>query len=250
MRSPISTPRRSFPIPILCRTYASMRWVGRCCSPTRAKRWTRADWAGCWTIQTADAGPIATPPQQSLVLIDEIDKAPRDFPNDILNEVEHLSFHIPELGRRDRAIAVAADPALRPILILTSNSEKGLPDAFLRRCIYYDIPFPTDPRRLWRIVEAHLSAVLGQRRAQFNEALDLFSALRAVDTGLKKPPGTAELLDWLRVLDRELAPEQGLAAQAESVLRSLPALIKNQEDRQAAVELLRRRLGLASSPLA
>src|SRR5205085_1382510 len=76
--------------------------------------------------------------RRSVVLIDEIDKAPRDFPNDILNEVEGMYFRIPELGDA----LIKADETMRPVLILTSNSEKNLPDAFLRRCIYYYLPFP------------------------------------------------------------------------------------------------------------
>jgi MoxR-like ATPase len=197
----------------------------------------------------SDAADAAAP-CQSVVLIDEIDKAPRDFPNDILNEVEHLCFRIPELGRQDKALAVAPEPSLRPILILTSNSEKNLPDAFLRRCIYYDIRFPDDPRRLWNIVEAHLVGAAATRRAQFSEALDLFAALRADQAGLRKKPGTAELLDWLRVLDRELEPTQGLAAQSERVRRSLGALIKNQEDHQIAKKELDRRFQPVAPPRA
>src|SRR6185503_6558420 len=80
-------------------------------------------------------------PTRSVVLIDEIDKAPRDFPNDILNEIEHLTFTVRETGQ-----AFVAGPEYRPILVLTSNSEKNLPDAFLRRCIFYHISFPSRDR--------------------------------------------------------------------------------------------------------
>jgi MoxR-like ATPase len=75
--------------------------------------------------------------QQSIVLIDEVDKAPRDFPNDLLNEIEHMYFRIPELGN----VVISADPAMWPIVVITSNSEKTLPDPFLRRCIFYQFPF-------------------------------------------------------------------------------------------------------------
>lgn len=95
-------------------------------------------------------------PARSVVLIDEIDKAPRDFPNDLLNELEQLYFNIPELGLTYKKIA--ANQELRPIVVITSNSEQGLPDAFLRRCIYYDIPFP-DEDRLERIVLGHASSL-------------------------------------------------------------------------------------------
>ncbi len=195
-------------------------------------------------LEKADLAPLAdagqgTTPRRSVVLVDEIDKAARDFPNDILNEVENLSFRMPELGRRTAAITVAPDPRLRPILILTSNSEKHLPDAFLRRCIYYDIPFP-EPPRLWQIIDAHLADLAAARRAQFSEALEFFAALRRTEAGLKKPPGTAELLDWLRVLERTCAPERALGDQAQTVVHSLNALIKNQEDRQAALDWWRK----------
>lgn len=87
-------------------------------------------------------GERHTAARRSLVLIDEIDKAPRDFPNDILNEIETLFFRIPELAERIDNVPVRADPALRPVVVITSNSEKHLPEPFLRRCVYYHIPFP------------------------------------------------------------------------------------------------------------
>jgi len=176
---------------------------------------------------------------RSVVLVDEIDKAPRDFPNDILNEVENLCFRIPEL-RRQEPILVSRDPRLRPILILTSNSEKHLPDAFLRRCVYYDIPFP-ERGRLWEIIEAHLQETARVRRAQFSEALDFFEILRGKETGLKKPPATAELLNWLLVLNQTCNPDDSLAEQEEQVLYSLSALIKNKEDNKTAADRWRKR---------
>src|SRR5262249_34460885 len=85
-------------------------------------------------------------PRRSVVLIDEIDKAPRDFPNDLLNEIDRLTFRVPELmnigSPRSEPGEDGVPDSLRPIVVLTSNSEKGLPDAFLRRCVYFDIPFP------------------------------------------------------------------------------------------------------------
>jgi MoxR-like ATPase len=182
--------------------------------------------------RSSAAGASGRAAQACVVLVDEIDKAPRDFPNDILNEVDRLCFRIPELRQRD-PIAINPDPRYRPILILTSNSEKHLPDAFLRRCVYYDIPFPARGR-LWDIVVAHLRATAEERRTQLAQALDFFDALRQTDTGLKKRPATAELLDWLLVLTRTCDPGRPLIEQQDRVFDSLTALIKNKEDRQAA----------------
>ena len=175
---------------------------------------------------------IYTEPCRSVVLIDEVDKAPRDFPNDILNEVENQYFRIPELGN----ITIKADPNLAPILILTSNSEKHLPDAFLRRCIYYDIPFP-DSARLTKIVEAHLGEWVKHSNDFMAAALKLFWQLR--QSGLRKQPSTAELLNWLMVL-REMFPKEDnpLATQPNLVLRTLSSLVKTQADQQAAQRIL------------
>ncbi|MFM9847491.1 MAG: AAA family ATPase, partial [Hyphomicrobiaceae bacterium] len=143
-------------------------------------------------------------PRRSVVLIDEVDKAPRDFPNDVLNEIERLYFRVPEL---QNAASPGADgetrgvpKTYRPIVILTSNSEKGLPDPFLRRCVYFDIPFP-DQTQMGEIVAAHL----GELRSDsplLADALDLFYSLRADSrrTQMRKQPSTAELLNWLQVL--------------------------------------------------
>lgn len=114
-------------------------------------------------------------PRRSVVLIDEIDKAPRDFPNDLLNEFEGMYFKIPELGMVNEHIA--AKDKLRPIIFITSNSEKSLPDAFLRRCVYYDIPFP-DCTRLNDIVISHLPALRAPKPVWLGDALELFDRLR------------------------------------------------------------------------
>ena len=128
-------------------------------------------------------------PQRSVVLIDEVDKAPRDFPNDLLNELEQLYFKVPELGNAK----VEVEPALQPVVIITSNSEKDLPDAFLRRCIYYHIPFP-ESERLADIIASHLGSNIDMNNAFLQTALDLFYRLRAPENGLRKKPATAELL--------------------------------------------------------
>lgn len=186
------------------------------------------------------ANAIEKHPRQSLVLIDEIDKASRDFPNDILNEVENLCFRIPELGKGSRLISVSDDLSLRPILILTSNSEKGLPDAFLRRCIYYDIKFP-NKERLRKIISAHFSTHEPAYWARFQDVLAFFEQLRLTETGLKRRPGTAELLDWLRVLAETLADGESPTARSATVEAGFSALIKNREDHQLVVELWRQR---------
>lgn len=134
----------------------------------------------------------ATDQQRSVVLIDEIDKAPRDFPNDLLHELEHFSFSVPELADNR---SFAAQPASRPIVILTSNSEKGLPDAFLRRCVYCHIPFP-DTDQLSQIVLSHYDYL---PHNFVHKAVKHFEDIRKMN--LKKPPATAELLNWLYVLE-------------------------------------------------
>jgi len=178
--------------------------------------------------------------RRSVVPIDEVDKAPRDFPNDILNEVEGMYFHIPELG----GVEVRADPAWRPILVLTSNSEKDLPDGFLRRCIYYNIPFP-DHERLMRIVAARLGPFEGRDGRFLTDALDLFERLRDPTAGLRKRPATAELLDWLEALDhttpRDGNPLDGPPEQvAGLVARTASALVKTADDHERVREIVRR----------
>lgn len=170
--------------------------------------------------------------RRSLVLIDEVDKAPRDFPNDILNELEHLYFRIPELDNN----VIEADPVLYPIVIITSNSEKDLPDAFLRRCIYYDIPFP-DRTRLRQIVEQRLPS-MGISDPFLSDALDLFYQLRRPAEGLRKPPATAELLGWLLVVRRMGGNADNPLEQTEIVRRSLSTLIKTAADHSQAFRIV------------
>lgn len=130
--------------------------------------------------------------KRSVVVIDEIDKAPRDFPNDILNELDQLYFRVPELDNEP----IEADPDLRPIVVMTSNSEKDLPDAFLRRCIFYHIPFP-ELAQMKALVENRLGLHVAGSSVFLADALELFYELRADAAGLRKKPATAELLDWL-----------------------------------------------------
>lgn len=173
-------------------------------------------------------------PRRSVVLIDEIDKAPRDFPNDILNEVEGMYFKISELGN----VKIEAGEEFRPILIMTSNSEKHLPDAFLRRCIFYNIPFPDDDR-LRSVIASRIGNIVGGGSQFLSEALDFFFKLRDSGTGLRKKPATAELLGWLIAL-REFGVdiERPLREQADIIAKSLNVLVKNTEDQaQARVAL-------------
>jgi MoxR-like ATPase len=175
-------------------------------------------------------------PERSIVLIDEIDKAPRDFPNDLLNEIEYLYFKVPELGLGDEVIA--ADRSRRPIIIITSNSEKNLPDAFLRRCIYFNITFP-DNERLRNIVLSNLASFKDKEAQWLDDALDFFSKLREPNWGLDKRPATAELLNWLTYLrKRDVDVGKKLRAQSELVTSSLSALFKSADDQAKAKQIL------------
>jgi MoxR-like ATPase len=173
--------------------------------------------------------------RRSVVLIDEVDKAPRDFPNDILNELEQLYFRVPELGD----VKIEADAALQPVVVFTSNSEKDLPDAFLRRCIYYHIPFP-DRERLAAIVASRVGSHAGGSSAFLDDALDLFYQLRMHLSGLRKRPATAELLGWLLALQEISGGAANPLERPELALRTLSTLIKTAEDREKATEVVRR----------
>jgi MoxR-like ATPase len=139
-------------------------------------------------------------PRRSVVLIDEIDKAPRDLPNDILREIETMSFTVKEAGLAIPPARQDVDPRYRPIVILTSNSEKHLPDAFLRRCAYFHINFPDDAR-LRTIIDNRVP-LDGElfTRDKVDAALTIFRKVR--EAGLRKKPATAELLAWLQMLNR------------------------------------------------
>jgi len=131
-------------------------------------------------------------PSRSVVLIDEIDKAPRDLPNDILNDILTMSFTV-----KETTISHQAESIYRPIIILTSNSEKNLPEPFLRRCVYYHIDFPDD-ERLTTIIKNHMGELSDFMVTLLPKALDHFRDIR--NKALKKPPATAELITWLDVL--------------------------------------------------
>lgn len=182
--------------------------------------------------EVGDLLPGHAGPQRSVVLIDEIDKAPRDFPNDILNEIERLFFRIPELGMR----TIEADLRYRPVVVLTSNSEKNLPDAFLRRCVFYHIPFPQS-EDMAKIVRANLDGEL----ALAGSAIEFFYGLRELE--LDKPPATAELVGWLRALRQRGDGATGLGEAPQLVQGTLGILVKTREDMERAREYAEQSLG-------
>ncbi len=166
--------------------------------------------------------------QRAVLLIDEIDKADIEFPNDLLHELDRMAFDVYETGQ-----TVCARH--RPVILITSNNEKELPDAFLRRCFFHYIAFP-DGDTLRRIIDVHFPAIDQQLVAR---ALRAFFELREVP-GLKKKPTTSELIDWLRLLMAdELAARQLADAPAEKALPPLAgALIKNEQDQQLLERLM------------
>ncbi|MFV0662970.1 AAA family ATPase [Denitromonas sp.] len=155
-----------------------------------------------------------------VVLIDEIDKADIEFPNDLLRELDRMEFHVYETRQ-----TIAARQ--RPIVVITSNNEKELPDAFLRRCFFHYIQFP-DADTMQRIVDVHYPGI---KPALVKEALEVFFGLRSIP-GLKKKPSTSELIDWLKLLMAEDLPPDALHARGDAT--ALPplhgALLKNEQD--------------------
>lgn len=164
-----------------------------------------------------------TGPVRSVVLIDEVDKAPRDLPNDVLNEIEQMSFTVRETGR-----TFSADQSYRPIVILTSNSEKNLPDAFLRRCVFYHINFPHG-ERLKEIVRRRLRFGSSFTPEMLDHAIEHFERIRELT--LKKRPATAELLAWLRILEKRQIDVKNLQrGEAEALAFTYSILSKSKED--------------------
>ena len=162
-------------------------------------------------------------PIRSVVLIDEIDKAPRDLPNDVLNEIEEMRFTVKETGR-----TFSTTREYRPIVVLTSNSEKNLPDAFLRRCAYYHIPFP-NADRLKEIVSRRLSFDGHFSPDRVDHAIKHFEDLR--ELSLRKPPATAELLAWLQILERlDVDVENPKPEEADLLALTYSVLAKSKED--------------------
>jgi MoxR-like ATPase len=161
-----------------------------------------------------------TSPILPVLLIDEIDKADIEFPNDLLQELDRMEFHVYETGETVKA-------AERPVVVITSNNEKELPDAFLRRCFFHYISFP-DRDTMRRIVEVHFPGI---QQILVSRAMDLFYDVRDVP-GIKKKPSTSELLDWLKLLLHEDMPLEVL--QNRDPTKAIPplhgALLKNEQD--------------------
>jgi len=158
--------------------------------------------------------------QPMVLLIDEIDKADIEFPNDLLRELDRMEFHVYETRQTIRA-------RHRPIVMITSNNEKELPDAFLRRCFFHYIKFP-DRETMQAIVDVHFP---GLKKQLLKEALDSFYQIRDLP-GLKKKPSTSELLDWLKLLVAEDIPAEALRSRDDkTVIPPLHgALLKNEQD--------------------
>ena len=158
--------------------------------------------------------------EQVVLLIDEIDKADIEFPNDLLRELDRMEFYVYET----RETIVAKH---RPIIIITSNNEKELPDAFLRRCFFHYIRFP-DRDTMQRIVDVHFP---GLKKALLKEALEVFFDIREMP-GLKKKPSTSELLDWIKLLVAEdISPDALKSGDAVKLIPPLyGALLKNEQD--------------------
>ncbi|NCP12286.1 MAG: MoxR family ATPase [Sphingomonadales bacterium] len=161
-----------------------------------------------------------TAPELPVLLIDEIDKADIEFPNDLLQELDRMRFHVYETGEMVEARE-------RPIVIITSNNEKELPDAFLRRCFFHYIRFP-DRDTMQAIIDVHFPGI---KQMLVRKALDIFYEVREVP-GLKKKPSTSELLDWLKLLLAEDMPLDVL--QSRDPTKAIPplhgALLKNEQD--------------------
>ena len=165
-------------------------------------------------IKLGQLGKAFRSPEQVVLLLDEVDKADLEFPNDLLNELDEMSFYIVETGER-----VAARH--RPIVVITSNSEKELPDAFLRRCIFHYIEFPAS-EMMRQIVSVHFPTIADDL---VKAAMERFYALRQIQD-LRKKPSTSELLDWLQALVAGGVP-------AEKITTEIPfisALIKKEQD--------------------
>ncbi|MBL0446321.1 MoxR family ATPase [Aeromonas veronii] len=158
--------------------------------------------------------------QRPVLLIDEIDKADIEFPNDLLLELDRMEFDVYETGERVKA-------RQRPVVIITSNNEKELPDAFLRRCFFHYIRFP-DKAEMQAIVKLHYPNL---KEGLLGEAMDLFFELREVE-GLRKKPSTSELLDWIRLLlADDIAPEAMRVREPGKLVPALyGALLKTEQD--------------------
>jgi MoxR-like ATPase len=166
--------------------------------------------------------------RQAVVLVDEIDKADIEFPNDLLRELDRMEFHVYETRQTVRA-------RHRPVILITSNNEKELPDAFLRRCFFHYIRFP-DKETMQAIVDVHYPGI---RKQLVQAALESFFGIREMP-GLSKKPSTSELLDWLKLLMAEDIPPEALRSDGHQ--QAIPplygALLKNEQDVHLFEQLL------------
>jgi len=178
-----------------------------------------------------DSSHVTTEKKGGIVLIDEIDKAPRDFPNDLLNEIENYEFEIKELNTRIKV--TGEEQKQKIIIILTSNFEKNLPDAFLRRCIYYHIDFPTR-ERLFEIIIKRLD-ISPDDYTNIEKRVNDFFQFHHYPNIIKKP-STSEFIDWIRVLQNdnllhhEFFAEDNRLLKNDALPKYLPILIKNKDD--------------------
>jgi MoxR-like ATPase len=174
-------------------------------------------------------------PLFSVVLIDEVDKAPRDFTNDILDEIENYRFRI----REQDDYMIEKDEKARIVIIMTSNSEKNLPDAFLRRCVFHHIEFPKKDDPLLRdIVKNHLGNVITEKtKAAYDDLFTFFYEAR--EKAVRKKPATAELVAWLRMLGRnDYFKLEDEAAKKSMLLHNLSFLVKTEDDLRAVRKLI------------
>ena len=170
-----------------------------------------------WDAFTAD--------EQVVLLVDEIDKADIEFPNDLLQELDRMEFYCYELDQTIKA-------KNRPLVIITSNNEKDLPDAFLRRCFFHHIAFP-EREVLEKIISVHIPKI---KKKLLKEAIDVFFDIRKVP-GMRKKPSTSELIDWLKLIVSDDIAQEVITSKSKNLVPPLyGALLKNEQD----VELLQR----------
>ena len=169
-------------------------------------------------------------PKSSVILIDEVDKAPRDFTNDLLNQIEDNEFFIQEMNQK-----ISRGKGQRTLILLTSNSEKNLPDAFLRRCVFYHIPFP-NAALLRKIVKAQIGLPTAFTDQMLNQVIDFFFEVR--EKSIRKRPATAEFLAWMRLLSLDkIAKVTDDSLRRELMRDNISVLVKTQEDLDAVSKL-------------
>ncbi|MCB0642482.1 MAG: AAA family ATPase [Phaeodactylibacter sp.] len=169
-------------------------------------------------------------PKSSVILIDEVDKAPRDFTNDLLNQIENSEFFIQEMNEK-----ITRGDGQRTLILLTSNSEKNLPDAFLRRCVFYHIPFPSADL-LRKIVKVQVGLPTNFTDQMLNPVIDFFFEVR--EKSIRKRPATAEFIAWMRLLALDkIAKVDDQNLRRELMRDNLSILVKTQEDLEAVSKL-------------